>query len=408
MSIPGPSGDQIERFLADPEGLLHDLQSYGRFVHINLAGADTVVIYDVEASHRLFADKLDHVGMAAPFELLSHATGSGILTNYDWDTWRPRRRAIVKPLGARAVGQFHDRMIDIIDDELDQWTVGDHPDLTSTVRRLTLRVVADLLFTTDLTPDAVRVIDGAVEEIHLWAEADPAKVELDIEPASFRKAIDDLDTFIRGVMDARPHDNPGNDMVGHLLLAAQDEDMPLDHDAVRDEAITLILAGHETVTNTITFALNLLARHPEARNQPPRHIVDETLRIYPPVHITDRLIVKDLCLGPITIPAGWDAIVPEFIFYRDDRYFERAAEFLPERWADDSPLHLNRRAYFPFLTGPKFCVGSHFALLEAAEAVERFCRRFRMQMLDPDPPECRFFALSYGPANPMPYHLELS
>ena len=82
-----------------------------------------------------------------------------------------------------------------------------------------------------------------------------------------------------------------------------------------------------------------------------------------------------------------------------------ADEFLPERWQEDSPLRMERRAYFPFLTGPKFCVGSHFALLEATEVVERFQARFGLAMLDPEPPKGRFFALSYGPDRPMPYRL---
>jgi len=404
--LSGPEGDQIEAFLGDPERLLHDLQAYGPVVPVDLGGTPTAVLYDLEMIHRHFADKLEHVGRAAVFDRLSHATGTGILSNYEWDTWHPRRRVIVKPLGAQAVRQFHQRMVMLIDEELDRWQPGDRPDLMVDVRRITLRVVADLLFTTDLTPEAERIIDRAVEEIHAWAEADPSNADTDHEPATFRAAIDELDAYIRSVIAARPAESPGDDMVGRLLAAAADDAIPLDTDGVRDEAVTLILAGHETVTNTITFALDLMARNPAATDVPASAIVDETLRIYPPVHITGRLIVKELDLGGVVIPAGWETLVPEIVLYRDDRFFERAGEFLPERWLEDSPLHLERRAYFPFLTGPKFCVGSHFALLEAAEAIERFRNRFQITMLDPEAPQGRFFALSYGPDRPMPYHLE--
>ena len=90
------------------------------------------------------------------------------------------------------------------------------------------------------------------------------------------------------------------------------------------------------------------------------------------------------------------------MLYRDEHYFERPDEFVPERWEDDSPLHLVPRAYFPFLTGPKFCVGRHFAILEAVEFVSRFLARFDHEMLHPTPPEGRPFALTFAPDRPMP------
>ena len=401
----GPAGDQLKAMAADMFGYLRDLQCHGDVVAIDLAGVQTAVLYDLDAIYRVLADKLEHVGMAPVFERLGHATGSGILTNYHWPTWHPRRRRIVKPLGARSVGRFRQRMVAIIDEELESWPVGEDLDLYPTVRRLTLRVVADLLFTTDLTDDAVAVIDRAVEEIHAWAESDPANADLANEPESFSAAVADLHALIDGVIAGRDPSHPGDDMLGVLLAAAAEPDPPLDLEGVRDEVVTLILAGHETVTNTISFAVDLLGRNPAARGCEPRHIVDETLRLYPPVHVTNRAIVADFDLDGFTLPAGWEVLIPEYVIYRDERHFERPAEFLPERWADRSRLRLNRRAYFPFLTGPKFCVGSHFALLEATEAIERFLHRFDHEMLDQDPPWGREFALSFAPDRPLPCRL---
>ena len=401
----GPAGNQLNALADDMFGYLRDLQRHGDVVAIDLAGVPTAVVYDLDTIYRILADKLVHVGMAPVFRRLSRATGSGILTNYDWATWHPRRRRIVKPLGARSVSRFRERMAAILAAELDSWPAGSEFDLHPAVRRMTLRVVADLLFTADLDDDATAVIDTAVEEIHAWAEADPANAEVTNEPETFRTAIADLHAFIDSVIGGRDPGNPGDDMIGVLLAAAAEPDPPLGAAGVRDEAVTLILAGHETVTNTISFAIDLLGRNPAARDCEPRHIVDETLRLYPPVHVTNRAIVADFDLGGCTIPAGWEVLIPEYVLYRDERHFERPAEFLPERWADDSPLRLDRRAYFPFLTGPKFCVGSHFALLEATEAVGRFLERFDHEMIDPEPPWGREFALSFAPDRPLPCRL---
>ena len=401
----GPAGDQLDALADDMFGYLRDLQRHGDVVAIDLAGVPTAVVYDLDTIYRILADKLVHVGMAPVFKRLSRATGSGILTNYHWATWHPRRRRIVKPLGARSVGRFRERTAEIVAAELDSWPAGSEFDLHPAVRRMTLRVVADLLFTADLDDAATAVIDTAVEEIHAWAEADPANADLANEPETFQTAIADLHAFIDGVIGGRDPADPGDDMIGVLLAAAAEPDPPLDAAGVRDEAVTLILAGHETVTNTISFAIDLLGRNPAARGCEPRHIVDETLRLYPPVHVTNKAIVADFDLDGCTIPAGWEVLIPEYVLYRDERHFERPTEFLPERWADDSPLRLDRRAYFPFLTGPKFCVGSHFALLEATEAVGRFLERFDHEMIDPEPPWGREFALSFAPDRPLPCRL---
>ncbi len=398
----GPSGDQFERFEADPFTYLQELRQHGTTVGIDLGGMHTAVLYDLDDIQRVFADKLDHIGRAAIFTRLSHATGKGILTNYDWETWHPRRRRIVKPLGARTVGQFHERMIAIIEEHLDAWPVGEAFDLYEELKVITLSVVADLLFTEDLTASAIHVIEHAVHEIHEWAEADPTNADLTNEPESFVRAMAELNEYIHGVISKRDLSDPGDDLLGMLLAATQEDEPPLDLVGVRDEAITLILAGHETVTANVSFALDLVARHRDKRTAEPHHIVDEALRLFPPVHMTARSVVKDLPLSTHTIPAGWEILVPEYVLYRDSAYFERPDEFLPERWHEDSPLHLVQRAFFPFLTGPKFCVGKHFAVLEATELVGRFLAKFDHEMLDPTAPEGRPFALTFAPDRPMP------
>ena len=404
--LAGPPGDQLPLLARDMYGYLRDLRRHGDVVAIDLAGLPTAVIYDLDAIATVFADKLDHIGRAAIFDRLATATGSGLITNYDWETWFPHRRRIVAPLGARAVGRFHDRMVAIIDDELDRWPLDEPFELHHRVKRLTLRVVADLLFTSDLTEESIAVIDRAVEEIHAWAESDPANADTDHPPPSFRDAMADLDELIDDVIDSRDPSSPADDMIDILMDAIGDPEARIDRVGVRDEAVTLILAGHETVTNTICFAIDLLGRNRGNDDVEARFVVDETLRLYPPVHVTNKAIVKDLDLGSWTIPAGWEVLVPEYVLYRDPNLFERPEEFLPGRWAEDSTLHLERRAYFPFLTGPKFCVGRHFAVLEATEAVDRFRRRFRHEMLDPEPPWGREFATSFAPDRPMPIRLE--
>ena len=402
MTPLGPSGDQFPAFQADPFGYLRDLEQYGAIVGIDLGGIPTAVVYDLDAIDTIFKDHLEHIGRAAVFDRLSHATGNGILTNYDWSTWRPRRSVVGVPLRARAVSHFSDRMVHIIEQELEGWPVDTPFDLYENLRVVTLRVVADLLFSSDIDATSIDTIATAVAEIHKWAEADPSNADLEHEPETFRVAINALHALIDEIVATRTSETPGDDMIGVLLTAQQDGLASLDATGIRDEAVTLILAGHDTVTNALSFAVDLLGRNPGARHHHPRHIVDETLRLYPPVHLTAKAIMLDLQLGNVVIPSGWEVLIPEWTIYRDERYFERPDEFLPERWTDTGTLLADRNAYFPFLTGPKFCVGSHFALLEATTFISLFLDRFDHEMLDPVPPRTRPFALSFGPAHELP------
>lgn len=402
----GPAGDQLAAFAARPYAYLSDLWHQGDIVGIELGGLPTAVVYDLDAIHTVFADRLDHIGRSVIFEQLSHALGNGLLTNYDWTTWHPRRRVITGPLGPRAVGRYVTRMGTIIDTQLATWPRHEEIELHDRVRTLTLHVVADLLFSEDLTTDAVLRIEDAVEAIHCWAEADPTLTDPDHEPDGYRTAIDGVDDYIAEVVARRDPAAPGDDLLGVLLAASHAMPDVLDTTAVRDELITLVLTGHDTVAGTTTFALDLVARHPGTAHADPRHIIDETLRLFPPGHMTNKGVVKDLTLGDRVIPAGWEIVVPQHVLSRAERFVPRPEQFLPERWIEKSPLAMNPRAYFPFLTGPKSCVGRHFAMLEATEIVSRFLRDARLRPLEVAPPDGRYFAITFSPDRPVRHVVE--
>ncbi|NNC80476.1 MAG: cytochrome P450 [Acidimicrobiales bacterium] len=402
----GPAGDQLDQFATNQFEFIRSLEQYGPAVSIDLGGTETVWLYDIPAIHKLLADKFDHVDMPLLSRRLEVVTGTGLLTNFDWNVWSPRRRIIFRPIGARAVGNFVERMTTLIEERLDTWPLGVPFELEHAVSDMTLRVVADLLFSEDITDEAIAVIGRIVDELHRWSEADPTNANVTDPPESFREALEEADSYIRSVIDARSPDAPVDDLLGVLLAAVDDEGVPIDLQGVRDELITMVLAGHETVTALICFAIDLVGRHPETADADRRHIVDETLRLYPPVHFLPRFVREDFDVGVCELPAGTEVFIPMIQLFRDERYFERADEFLPERWDPDSPLHMERRAYFPFITGPKLCVGSHYALMEGTIALDRFLAKFDFELLEPATPWGREFALTFLPDKPQSIVLE--
>lgn len=202
----------------------------------------------------------------------------------------------------------------------------------------------------------------------------------------------------------------GTDLLGLLLDARDDENQALSHDDVRDETLTLILSGHETTANVMTWALAYLRDREDLwetvrleaatylpEGQPPalRHILQapmtkaifaEALRLAPPVWVSPRRAIEDVVVDGIAIPKGAHVIISQYASHRNTEFFDNPDEFQPERWANDLESRLPRGAYFPFLAGTRKCLGDQFALLEAHIILMEMARSKRPQSLSPSLP----------------------
>jgi cytochrome P450 len=178
-------------------------------------------------------------------------------------------------------------------------------------------------------------------------------------------------------------------MLSRLLDAKDDAGRGMGEQQLLDEAITVLVAGHETTALTLCYALDQLARHPTElaalerelaevlAGRSPRFedvprlrycgaVVKETLRLYPPAWATGREVVTELTLGGVKLAPGTLLLVAPWIIHRDERFFREPLRFRPDRWLNGETEGLPKLAYFPFGAGPRVCIGSHFAELEAA------------------------------------------
>jgi cytochrome P450 len=177
---------------------------------------------------------------------------------------------------------------------------------------------------------------------------------------------------------------------------------------LRDEAITLFLAGHETTAIALSWTWWLLARHPHAEGRlhaeldsvlagrAPQmedlpklpytdKVISESLRLYPPAWGMPRLAVEDVQVGGYTIPRGCGVSISQWVVHRDPRWFESPLEFRPERWEGDLLKRLPRFAYFPFGGGPRQCIGNSFALMEAALSLATIAQKYRFRIVPGHP-----------------------
>jgi cytochrome P450 len=210
------------------------------------------------------------------------------------------------------------------------------------------------------------------------------------------------------INDQQKGEPPRRDFLGLLLSGGGEHSPQPSRQAVLDESVTMLLAGHETTASALAWSLYLLARHPQhadaladdlmshLQGDAPtmsdlddltslRATLDETLRLYPPTHRIGRTVVSPVVVGGHEIPVGADVLVPQWAVHRSARWYDRPLDFLPERWTPAFRRSLPKFAYFPFSGGPRICVGTQLAYSEVAVILGMLAQRFRYSLCDDTP-----------------------
>jgi cytochrome P450 len=225
------------------------------------------------------------------------------------------------------------------------------------------------------------------------------------------KAVRRLDDIVYGFIRERRKDSEGKNDLLSLLLRAQDTDGSRMTDRqLRDEAMTLFLAGHETTALTLTWTWHLLATHPHVEEKlaaevrdvlsgrPVRvedlprlpyteQVIQESMRLLPAVYTIGREALCDLELGGFRVPRKTTLMMPQWVVHRDPRWWDEPEVFRPERWSTPRVKEMPHFAYFPFGGGPRLCVGNNFALMEATLVLATIAQRFRFNVVPGHPVE---------------------
>lgn len=337
--------------------------------------------------------------------------GKGLLTS-EGDFWRGQRKLAQPAFHRDRISAYASVMVDFTERMLQSWNDGQPRDVQDDMMRLTLEIVAKTLFDAELATDSAKASaametlmnsfiarTGKLIPVPDWI---PTPLNLRVERAARR-----LDQIILAIIAERRKSGEDRGDLLSMLLHAQDEESGrrMTDAQLRDEAMTLFMAGHETTANTLAWAWYLLANHPEAEVKLyaevdavlgdrlptmadlPRltyagMIITETLRLYPTVWMLGRETTEPVELGGYTLPAGLTVFMPQWTIHRDPRWFDDPEAFRPERWEPGLRLlaSLPRYAYFPFGGGPRICIGNNFALMEAALLLATIARRFRLRL----------------------------
>jgi cytochrome P450 len=358
--------------------------------------------------------------------------GNGLLTS-EGDFWLRQRRLAQPAFHRTRIGSYADTMVRYTEQMLEQWSDGEARDAHQEMMQLTLQIVGKTLFDADVAGDAQEI--GRTITLLLDFSSDFRRLIFTPKwlptPRNIQTtlAIRRLDKIVyRMIAERRTSGRDAGDLLS-MLLAAQDEDgSRMDDKQLRDEALTLFLAGYETTANLLAWTWWLLATHPEvekklhqelhailAGRSPtmddlPRlryaeHILTESLRLYPPAWGMARLAVEDHEIAGYPVPAGTGVAIAQWVVQRDPRWYDAPDEFRPERWEGDLQKRLPRFAYFPFGGGPRQCIGNLFALMEATLVLTTVAQRFRL-MMRPDAQIVPLASITLRPKNGVPIRLE--
>ncbi|MEA2666133.1 MAG: hypothetical protein QOI11_3077, partial [Candidatus Eremiobacteraeota bacterium] len=310
---------------------------------------------------------------------------------------------------------FAATMIDAARRTAERLDDGETVAVDALMNRLALRIAAATLFSADVDDDADAIGHAVTEAMDVFPASLSAFGELldliPFHPATrrFTRARAQLDAVIYRLVEQRraePADR--GDLLSILLSARDEEGRPMPDTLVRDEALTLLLAGHETTANALTWAWDLLARTPQAearlhaeldavlgeRDPVPadvprlpytRDVAAEVLRLRPPAWILGRRVIRPLRLGEWELAPGEVALAAQIVTHRNPAYWREPEAFRPERWSNGEIVDLPHGAYFPFGGGNRICIGESFAWTEAILLLATLARRFRFRAIDMSP-----------------------
>jgi len=413
----GPRGlpllGSLPAFARDPIGFLEELQrDYGDVVPYRLGPMRYWLVASPAGVEQLLVGRAGQVEKDRTTHSLSRVLGQGLVTSEN-PLWKRQRRLAAPSFTPRQIATYADLMVQAgargVERALARseggWDV--HHDMTE----ITLEIVLRTLFGSfdDETERAGRAIAGFMHAFEaeirsvrrLLPRWIPSRVRREMEASRA-----DLEAIVDGFIGARRASGErGDDLLGRLLAARDDDGRGMDDEQLRDEAITVFAAGHETTALALTYALWLLARHPEVQTalvtelsdvvgdrlpalddvrSLPLHdaVVKETMRLYPPVWVVGRMATAPLTIDGHAVSPGDQLLAPQWLVHRDPRLWIGPEAFRPVRWQNGETDDLPRFAYFPYAGGPRVCIGSHFAHLEAVLVLATWLQRIRVA---PDP-----------------------
>jgi cytochrome P450 len=411
-SNPGkPIVGNLIEFRRDPLKLLLDsAREHGDVVHLKFGPQDVYLFNHPDYIRDVLVTNSRNFHKSRGLQVAKKFLGESLLTS-EGEFHRRQRRLAQPAFHRQRINAYAAVMADYGARAAGRWSRGETLDISQEMMRLTLAVVGKTLFDADVESEASEIGAALTDVMQLFKRiTNPFSALLDKLPlpSNFRwlKAKERLDSTIHRIIDERRASGEDRGDLLSMLLLAQDEEGDggsMDNTQLRDEAMTLFIAGHETTANALTWTWYLLSQHPEvearlhkeidsvlggrlpgaddvARLTYTEMVFAESMRMYPPAWTLGRRALTDYQVGEYIIPANSIILMSPWVTQHDARFFPEPFKFDPERWTTEARESRPKFSYFPFGGGPRVCIGEQFAWMEGVLLIATIARQWKLRL----------------------------
>lgn len=417
MYPPGPRGypvlGMLPQLRSDPiRTFLDAADEYGDIVHLKAGPYHGYLVSDPAHIKHVLQDNARNYHKSPLYDRLRDGIGNGLLTSED-SFWLRQRRLAQPAFHRQRLAGMTGAMVDCTQRMLERWDAiavqSGTVDLVGEMMSLTQAIIVRTMFSTDLGPaaDVVNrtwpIINQRIGET-FWS----TKLETELPlPANlrFRRALRELEDVVYSIIRERRRSSRDEPDLLSMFLSARDEETgeSMSDRQLRDEVMTMLLAGHETTSLALSWTYYLLSAHPDVEQRLAdevervtggsvpvyadvepltftRMVLEESMRLYPPAWGFSRLALGPDRIGDYAVAKGSIVFVIPFVVHRRPNLWPEPERFDPERFAPGRDAARHRFAYIPFGGGPRGCIGNHFAMLEAQLIVAAIAQRYRVQL----------------------------
>jgi cytochrome P450 len=443
---PGPKpkmpGKLLREFIHDPIYTLSKIaREYGDISYFKLGREHVYLINNPDYIEKVLIYDHRNFKKGKRLQTAKAVLGEGLVTS-EGDFHNRQRRLIQPIFHPKQIMMYGNIMTDYAARMRDGWKDGSTVDISQEMMQLTLSIICKSVLNYDVESEAQHV-GKALTTVRNYSKRlqNPIghildKIPILPAPKKAHEAKKGLDSLVYGLISERRQyeesnsDKRFNDLLTKLLEAQDSNpnqvrpsnvtststspttDGKMSDKQVRDEVMTIFIAGHETTANALTWTFYLLSQHPDVEKklqneidsvlaisngnngeskipstedipklQYTEKVLRESMRVYPPVWTMGRYVENDYCVGKYTIPAGSSILMSQYVMHNNTRYYENPEQFNPDRWTEEFKTHLPRFSYFPFGGGIRGCIGEPFAWMEGVLIIATIAQKWTMRLV---------------------------
>jgi cytochrome P450 len=414
--LPGPKGlpfvGMTLQLLRNPlEVMRNAAREYGDMVRIPVILQSRILLNHPDYIQQVLIHQQNKFHKSTlSKEATRRLLGQGLLVS-EGDFWRRQRRLAQPAFHRQRINEYSSTMVECAEAQMRNWRDGEKRNIAEEMMALTLEAAVRTLFGTTMPGEAQRVgrAMGFLMRYSLGRARKPINIPQNWPTPRNKRATreyDFLDSLVYRIISERRAQtgNHRNDLLSMLMGAMDEDGSQMTPQQLRDETMTLFLAGHETTSLTLAWTWYLLSQNTAAETRlheeldgvlggrmpdvgdlgrlPYLHaVVNEVLRLYPPAYLLARTAIAPFSVGGYEFGTGETVLMSQWVMHRDSRYYDDADAFRPERWLNGLADRLPPGAYFPFGDGPRRCIGQGFAMLESALVIATLAQKFRFRLI---------------------------